>query len=217
MLHKWLQLASTPSVKAARERYGSAAQYARLDGTLDRDGPVRNDRLGPAERAFIAERDGFYLASVSETGWPYVQYRGGPVGFLRVLDERTLGFADFRGNRQYVTTGNVAADDRVSLFLMDYAHQRRLKMFGHLQMIEAGAKPELVASLGVPGYEAAIERVALIRVEAFDWNCPQHITPRFTEEEVKRAIRPMHDEIARLRAENQRLAGLLGDGVGGAG
>ena len=217
MLHKWLQLASTPSVKAARERYGSAAQYARLDGTLDRDGPIRNDRLGAAERAFIAERDGFYLASVSETGWPYVQYRGGPVGFLRVLDEHTLGFADFRGNRQYVTTGNVAADDRVSLFLMDYAHQRRLKIFGHLQMMEAGAKPELVATLEVPGYEAAIERVALIRVEAFDWNCPQHITPRFTQEEVKQAIRPMHDEIARLRAENQRLAGLLGDGVGGAG
>ncbi len=217
MLHKWLQLASTPSVKAARERYGSARQYARLDGTLDRDGPVRNDRLGPAERAFIAERDGFYLASVSETGWPYVQYRGGPVGFLRVLDEHTLGFADFRGNRQYVTTGNVAADDRVSLFLMDYAHQRRLKLFGHLQMIEAGAKPELVATLEVPGYEAAIERVALIRVEAFDWNCPQHITPRFTQEEVKQAIRPIHDEIARLRAENRRLAGLLGDGVGGGG
>lgn len=217
MLHKWLQLASTPSVKAARERYGSAAQYARLDGTLDRDGPIRNDRLGAAERAFIAERDGFYLASVSETGWPYVQYRGGPVGFLRVLDEHTLGFADFRGNRQYVTTGNVAADDRVSLFLMDYAHQRRLKIFGHLQMMEAGAKPELVATLEVPGYAAAIERVALIRLEAFDWNCPQHITPRFTQEEVKQAIRPMHDEIARLRAENQRLAGLLGDGVDGAG
>ena len=217
MLHKWLQLASTPSVKAARERYGSAAQYARLDGTLDRDGPIRNDRLGAAERAFIAERDGFYLASVSETGWPYVQYRGGPVGFLRVLDEHTLGFADFRGNRQYVTTGNVAADDRVSLFLMDYAHQRRLKIFGHLQMMEAGAKPELVATLEVPGYAAAIERVALIRLEAFDWNCPQHITPRFTQEEVKQAIRPIHDEIARLRAENRRLAGLLRDGVGGGG
>ena len=143
MLHKWLEIASTPSVKAAREHYGSAVQYARLDGTLDRAGPVRNDRLGDAEAAFIEGRDGFYLASVSETGWPYVQYRGGPAGFLRVLDDHTLGFADFRGNRQYVTTGNVAENDRVSLFLMDYAHQRRLKIFGHLRMIDVSADPEL--------------------------------------------------------------------------
>ena len=124
MLHRWLEIASTPSVKAVRARYGSAAQYGRLDRTLDPDGPVRNDRIGEAEAAFIAGQDGFYLASVSETGWPYVQYRGGPAGFLRVIDERTLGYAEFRGNRQYVTTGNVAMNDRVSLFLMDYAHQR---------------------------------------------------------------------------------------------
>ena len=212
MLHKWLQLASTPSVKAARERYGSAAQYARLDGSLDGDEPVRNERLGEAEKAFIAERDGFYLGSVSETGWPYVQYRGGPAGFLQVLNERTLGFADFRGNRQYVTTGNVAGDDRVSLFLMDYAHQRRLKIFGHLRMIDAGADPELVSALAVPGYGGVTERAALIRVEAFDWNCPQHITPRFTREEVQAAFAPMSKEIERLRAENQRLALLAGPG-----
>jgi predicted pyridoxine 5'-phosphate oxidase superfamily flavin-nucleotide-binding protein len=205
MLHKWLEIASTPSVKAAREHYGSAAQYARLDGTLGRTGPVRNDRLGQAESDFISGRDGFYLASVSETGWPYVQYRGGPAGFLRVVDDRTLGFADFRGNRQYVTTGNVAENDRVSLFLMDYAHQRRLKIFGRLRMIDASAYPELAASLAVPDYGAHSERAALIRVEAFDWNCPQHITPRFTHEELEQVFTSVRQEIESLRAENQRL------------
>ncbi|WP_262269646.1 pyridoxamine 5'-phosphate oxidase family protein [Microvirga yunnanensis] len=213
MRHKWLEIASTPSVKAARERYGSAAQYARLDGTLGGTGPVRNDRLGQAESDFISGRDGFYLASVSEAGWPYVQYRGGPAGFLRVLDDRTLGFADFRGNRQYVTTGNVAANDQVSLFLMDYAHQRRLKIFGHLRMIDASADPELVATLAVPDYAARSERAALIRVEAFDWNCPQHITPRFTQEELEGALIPVRAEIESLRAENQRLRHRLGHDI----
>jgi predicted pyridoxine 5'-phosphate oxidase superfamily flavin-nucleotide-binding protein len=211
MLHKWLQLASTPSVKAARARYGSAAQYARLDGTLDPDGPVRNDRLGEAETAFIADRDGFYVASISETGWPYVQYRGGPTGFLRALDERTLGFADFRGNRQYVTTGNIAADDRASLFLMDYAHQRRLKIFGRLRMVDATADPQLVRALSTPGYDAVVERAVVIQVEAFDWNCPQHITPRFTQDELQHALRPARQEIEDLRAENRRLLGLLSE------
>ncbi len=136
-----------------------------------------------------------------------MQYRGGPAGFLRVVDESTLGFADLRGNRQYVTAGNVAADDRVSLFLMDYAHQRRLKIFGHLRMIDAGADPDLVSGLAVPGYAGTVERAALIRVEAFDWNCPQHITPRFTQAEVEQALAPMRREIERLRAENERLRG----------
>ena len=217
MLHKWLEIASTPSVKAAREHYGSAVQYARLDGTLDRAGPVRNDRLGQAESEFISGRDGFYLASVSETGWPYVQYRGGPGGFLRVLDDHTLGFADFRGNRQYVTTGNVAENDRVSLFLMDYAHQRRLKIFGHLRMIDASADPNLVATLAVPDYAARSERAALIRVEAFDWNCPQHITPRFTHEELDQVLTPVREEIESLRAENQRLRHRLVREAGTAG
>ncbi|GBD50154.1 pyridoxamine 5'-phosphate oxidase family protein [Methylopila sp. Yamaguchi] len=209
MVHKWLQLASTPSVMAARARYGGAAQYARLDGTLNPDGPVRNDRLDEPEKAFIADRDGFYLASVSETGWPYVQHRGGPKGFLRVLDERTLAFADFRGNMQYVTTGNVSADDRVSLFLMDYGHRRRLKIFGRLEMLDADADPSLLDAVAMPDYEAVIERAAIIRVEAFDWNCPQHITPRFTLGELEHALAPVRDEIGSLREENQRLRRLL--------
>ena len=215
MLHKWLEIASTPSVKAAREHYGSAAQYARLDGTLDGDGPARNDRLGQAEADFIAARDGFYLGTVSETGWPYVQYRGGPAGFLRVLDENTLGFADFRGNRQYVTVGNAAANDRVSLLLMDYAHRRRLKIFGRLHI--ADADPALTASLAVPGYAGKVERATLIRVEAFDWNCPQHITPRFTQEELDQALDPVRRDMEKLRAENQRLRHLLGQEVSSSG
>ena len=210
MLYKWLQIASTPSVKAARERYGSAAQYARLDGTLDEDGPVRNDRLGPAEAAFIAERDGFYLASVSETGWPYVQFRGGPAGFLRVVDEHTLGYADLRGNRQYVTTGNVAVNDRISVFLMDYAHQRRLKVFGRMRIVDASDDPELAATLAAPGYPARVERAVLIQFEAFDWNCPQHITPRFSQTEFEVALAPIRREITALRTENERLKRELG-------
>ena len=211
MLHKWLEIASTPAVKAARERYGSAAQYARLDGTLDPDGPVRNDRLTDAEAGFIAARDGFYLASVSETGWPYVQYRGGPAGFLRVIDERTLGYADLRGNRQYVTTGNVVGNDRVALFLMDYAHQRRLKIFGRVRIVGASADPELADKLAVSGYGGGLERAVLVTVEAFDWNCPQHITPRFTQSELEQALAPVRDTITALRAENERLHSLLGE------
>jgi len=198
MLHKYLEIASTPAVKAARERYGSAAQYAKLDGTLGSDGSVRNDRLGPAEAEFISGCDGFYVGTVSETGWPYVQFRGGPKGFLRVLNEHTLGFADFRGNRQYVSIGNVAVNDRVSLFLMDYAHQRRLKIFGRMQVVDARDDTALAEKLSVPGYPGRVESAVLIKVEAFDWNCPQHITPRFTEAEIGK-------ELATLRAENDRL------------
>lgn len=204
MRHRYLEIATTPSVTAAREHNGSANQWARAtDGAADE--PARNDRLGPAEAQFIAARDGFYLASVSEAGWPYVQFRGGPTGFLKVLDDRTLGYADLRGNRQYLTVGNIQADDRVSLFLMDYAHQRRLKLFGHMRVIDAQADPALAQQLAVPGYPARIERAALITVEAFDWNCPQHITPRFTQAELDTALAPIRDQMAALKAENERL------------
>jgi predicted pyridoxine 5'-phosphate oxidase superfamily flavin-nucleotide-binding protein len=210
MLHRYLEIASTPAVKAAREHFGSAAQYAKLDGTLGADGPVRNDRLGPPEAEFISSRDGFYLGTVSETGWPYVQFRGGPAGFLRVMDEHTLGYADFRGNRQYVSTGNVGGNDRVSLFLMDYAHQRRLKIFGRMRAVDPRADPALAEKVTVLDYLGRVERAVLITVEAFDWNCPQHITPRFTELEIREALAPVHNELAVLRAENDRLRRELG-------
>lgn len=210
MIHKYLQIASTPAVIAAREHYGSAAQYAKLDGTLGADGSVCNDRLGLPEAEFISARDGFYLATVSETGWPYVQFRGGPPGFLQVMDEHTLGYADFRGNRQYVSIGNVAGNDRVSLFFMDYAHQRRLKIFGRMRVVDARDDPALAEKLAIADYPGRVERASLINVEAFDWNCPQHITPRITEAEIAEALTPLYNELAILRAENDRLRRELG-------
>ena len=185
-MSRYLDIATTPSVAAAQDKYGSAEQWARIAARGGADETTRSQRLGPAEAGFIGERDGFYLASVSETGWPYVQYRGGPTGFLTVLEPALLGFGDFRGNRQYITTGNVTANDRVSLFLMDYAHRQRLKIFGRIRIIDAADDPSLAERLTMPDYSARVERLVLIGVEAFDWNCPQHITPRFTLAELQR-------------------------------
>ncbi|HSD61517.1 MAG TPA: pyridoxamine 5'-phosphate oxidase family protein [Burkholderiales bacterium] len=194
MAHRFAQIAFTDSVKAAQKRHGSRALYERLD---NRGGT--HDELGAVETEFIAGRDSFYMASVSETGWPYVQHRGGPPGFLRVLGPRTLGFADFRGNVQYVTVGNVAKNDRVALILMDYANRRRLKILGRLRAVEAAdADPELLRRVEAADYRARVERIMLIEVEAFDWNCPQHITPRFTEAEVAERMAPLKARIAEL-------------------
>ena len=206
MTHRFAQIAFTDAVKGAQERYGSRALYQRLDA---RGGT--HDELGPVEAEFIAGRDSFYLATVSETGWPYVQHRGGPPGFLRVLGPRTLGFADFRGNVQYVTVGNVAKNDRVALILMDYANRRRLKILGHMRGVDAAqADPELLHSVEAADYRARVERIMLIEVEAFDWNCPQHITPRYTEAEVAEQTAPLRARIAelerRLRASDQAVA-----------
>jgi predicted pyridoxine 5'-phosphate oxidase superfamily flavin-nucleotide-binding protein len=164
------------------------------------------DRLGPSEQEFIQQRDGFYMASVSETGWPYIQFRGGPKGFLRVLDPQTLGFADLRGNTQYISVGNLHHDDRVALFLMDYPHQSRLKILGRAKIHEGNAEAlKLIESLRMPGEKSRAERALIIHVEAFDWNCPQHITPRFTQEELATALEPMQRRLKDLEAENKRL------------
>jgi predicted pyridoxine 5'-phosphate oxidase superfamily flavin-nucleotide-binding protein len=183
---------------------GSRAKYA----AFDRDEKY-NDSLSAREAAFIAARDGFYQATVSETGWPYVQFRGGPAGFLKVLDDKTLGYADFRGNVQYISAGNLSHDDRVSIILMDYAHRARLKILGRARLVTLDEDPALIARLETPNYRARIERGVIITVEAYDWNCPQHITPRFTEAEIAVATAPLRDEIAQLKA---RLAELTGTG-----
>jgi len=197
MAHRFAQIAFTEAVKAAQTRNGSRAQYRRLE---ERAGP--NAELTAREAAFIAARDSFYLATVGETGWPYVQHRGGPPGFLKVIDPRTLAFADFGGNRQFVSVGNVETNDRAALFLMDYARQTRLKLLGRMRMFDLGdAPPEIVFEVELPDYPARIERVVVIEVAAFDWNCPQHITPRFTESEVRASVQPLHDRIAALEAE----------------
>lgn len=190
MGHRFAELAFTPAVQAVQAREGSRGAYARQEA-----GPPHHDRLGPDEAAFIAARDSFYMATVTETGWPYVQHRGGPSGFLRVLDERTIGFADFRGNRQYVSVGSLGQDDRVALILVDYPHQRRLKLLGRARLVEGA---ETLQALTVEGYRARVERGIVITVEAFDWNCPQHLTPRFTTEEIKAAVAPLHARIAEL-------------------
>lgn len=204
MRHKYLSVAATPSVKAAQEFYGSRKTYARLDEGDEGSG-YHHDRIGPREAAFISSRDFFYLATVSETGWPYVQYKGGPRGFLHIIDEKTLAYADFRGNRQYISTGNIGKNDRVSLFLMDYATQARLKIFAKAEIKEAGDAPDLAELLRAEGYPAVIERVVLIHLEAFDWNCQKHIKQRFSQEELAEVLEPVTAKLAALEAENTSL------------
>ncbi len=199
MGNRFAEIAFTPAVQAEQAARGSHAAYAR-----QLRGAPRNDRLGPEESEFIQARDGFYLASVSETGWPYVQFRGGPPGFLRVLDERTIGWADFRGNRQYVSVGNLGGDDRVALILMDYANRRRLKILGRAERREVGADDGLASRLAIPGYATVVERALLVRIAGFDWNCPQHITPRFTLAEVEQAMTPLRQRVAQLEAKLER-------------
>jgi len=196
MGNRFAEIAFTPAVQAQQEANGSRASYARF-----LQGEPWNDRLSPEEIEFIAARDGFYLASVGETGWPYVQFRGGAPGFLRVLDERTLAWADFRGNRQYVSVGNVTGSDRVAMFLMDYANRRRLKVLGNAEIRQLGADVGLASRLAVPGYEAVVERAVIVRIAGFDWNCPQHITPRFTLDEVEQATQPLRERVAELEAK----------------
>jgi predicted pyridoxine 5'-phosphate oxidase superfamily flavin-nucleotide-binding protein len=201
MSRRFAELAFTPLVKAQQEQHGSRRQYARME-----EAGEPGARLSAAEREFIAGRDGFYMASTGETGWPYIQYRGGEKGFLHVMDDQTLGFADLRGNKQYISAGNLQHDDRVALFLMDYPRQSRLKILGRAVIHESdAAAAELIAKLRVPGEKTPTEHAVVIHVEAFDWNCPQHITPRYTQEELAEALEPMRRRMEALEAENARL------------
>lgn len=196
MPHRFAEIAFTPTVKALQERMGSRASYSRMEGV---PGAV-NAALTNREAAFLAARDSFYMATVSETGWPYIQHRGGPPGFVRVLDERTIGFADFRGNRQYISVGNLTTDDRVSMFFMDYPNRTRFKLLGRARIIELEDHEQL-ARLTLPNYRATPERGIVITVEGFDWNCPQHITERFTIDEVRAVTEPLKARVAELEAE----------------
>jgi hypothetical protein len=199
MAYAFLQTLMTPAVRAAQAANGVGEMW-------DRAGAERQfDRFTENEAAFIAQRDSFYLASASQSGWPYVQHRGGPAGFLKVLDDTTLGFADFRGNRQYISLGNVAADDRVSLILMDYPNRARLKILAHMEARDLSGDPGLADRLASPGYKGRPERALILRLEAFDWNCPQHITPRFTAAEIEPAVAGLRDRLAVLEAENLAL------------
>ncbi len=203
MSYGFLDIAVTPSVRAVQAQMGADRIWQ------DRNGQRDFDRFSENEASFIADRDSFYMATVSETGWPYVQHRGGPRGFLKLVDDRTLAFADYRGNRQYISTGNLAADDRACLFLMDYGRRARLKMYVHVETLTLDADPALTEFVTVPGYKAKLERIFRLRLENFDWNCPQHITPRFTELEITEAMRPLHDRLAQLETENAELRARL--------
>lgn len=199
MAKNFAEIAFTESVKAQQEKYGSRRSYARME-TM-----ARGNEIGDNEAGFIAERDGFYLSTVGESGFPYVQFRGGPKGFLKVLDAKTLAYADFRGNMQYVSVGNLTRNDKAALILMDYARRQRLKVYARIEVIEAKDNPELIAQLQDASYEAQVERAMLLHVEAFDWNCPQHITQRFTIEEIRELNAPLHEHVAKLEAEIERL------------
>jgi predicted pyridoxine 5'-phosphate oxidase superfamily flavin-nucleotide-binding protein len=206
MGRRFAELAFTPVVKRQQTAHGSRQLYERVEHSPDAE-----DSLGDFEREFIAARDGFYMASTSETGWPYIQYRGGEAGFLRVLDDRTLGFADLRGNKQYISVGNLGHDDRVALFLMDYPRQARLKILGRAKVHEGDAEAaRLIEQLRVKGEKTPAERAVVVHVEAFDWNCPQHIVPRYTQAELTELLRPMRERIAGLEAENAELRRLSG-------
>lgn len=199
MGNRFAEIAFTPSVRAAQEAMGSRSNYA----AIEKVGEASNGRLTPQETAFIKERDSFYISSVSETGWPYVQHRGGPPGFLKVLSTTRIGFADYRGNRQYVSVGNIAKDDRVALILVDYPHRTRLKILGHAREVSV-LDSDMLTQLATPSYRARVERGFVIDVAAFDWNCPQHITPRYTQAMIDQTTAPLNARIAFL--EHQLLS-----------
>lgn len=196
-------IAFTAHVKAEQEARGSREMYAGMTARPASQG------LSEREAAFISMRDSFYMATVSEDGWPNIQHRGGPRGFLKMLSETQLGFADYRGNRQYVSVGNLQTEQRVSLFLMDYPNRARLKLLGRAKVLEAASNPDLAETLAVDG-QGKVERLFIIDVDAFDWNCPQFITPRFTEEELAASLSPMVEELRTLRQENAFLKQELG-------
>ncbi len=194
MPRKFPQLAFTPAVKAIQEQRGSRASYARFEQL----GPA-NDTITPDIAEFIASMDGFYLGTVNANGYPYIQFRGGYPGFLKVLNEKTLGFADFRGNVQYISVGNLSEHDKAFLFLMDYRHRRRLKILGRARIVENDR--ELVNALRVPDDDSEIERAILFEVEAWDWNCPQHIPIRYGVDEVQAIVAPLQARIAQLEQQ----------------
>jgi predicted pyridoxine 5'-phosphate oxidase superfamily flavin-nucleotide-binding protein len=193
-------LVFTPVVRQLQERYGSRRAY---EG-MERAGSSPQ-RLGPSEVEFLAARDSCYLATCGSTGWPYVQHRGGPKGFLKVIDDRTLALADFRGNKQYISTGNLLTDQRVAIILVDYPAQARLKMLGRVDVLEGEPAEPWLARVSDPGYKAVVERVFLIHLEAFDWNCQQHIIPRFTSDEIQTAVHPLEERLRTLEGENAAL------------
>jgi len=179
MNQNFTKFAFTESVKEAQKHYGSRELYSRMEESGD------SYVLTEREIPFIESMDNFFMATVGENGWPYMQFRGGPKGFLKILDNTTLGMADFRGNRQYISVGNINSTKRASLFLIDYPSQKRLKIWTKSEVLNVDQNPKLLEEVKVTDYNAIIERLIIFEIQAYDWNCPQHITPRFTSEEIR--------------------------------
>lgn len=196
MSRRFHDLTFTAAVRALQELDGSRASYERAA-----EGPVQDAVLTAREADFLAERDSFFIASSSASGWPYIQHRGGPPGFVQAIGPDAIAFPDFAGNRQFITAGNAAADDRVALIVVDYAHRRRLKLLGHLTLHALEPGSERDEDMVLPAYPARIERLALVRIVGFDWNCPQHILPRFTEREIEARVAPLRAQIVQLERE----------------
>ncbi|MEO5684707.1 MAG: pyridoxamine 5'-phosphate oxidase family protein [Chitinophagaceae bacterium] len=196
-------IAFTPAVKAMQEKQGSRASYARMEKSTFQEGLTDN------EMHFIAERDSFYMASTGENGFPYIQHRGGPKGFLKVLDARRIGFIDFKGNMQFITVGNLANNNNVALIMVDYPSRARLKIYAKVEIVELADNPALYNLLDLSEYSFRPERMMVLHIEAYDWNCPQHIVPRYTVEQIETALAPQKELIAKLEAEIELLKAKL--------
>jgi len=183
MANNFMEFAFTDSVRKVQQQYGTRAPYQKMESK-----EAFRNKLTWQEKSYIKNRDSFYMSSVGENGWPYMQFRGGPKGFLKVIDTNVLAYADFRGNGQYISTGNINATKKTVLFLMDYTQQQRLKIWAEAEVLHAADHPELLEKLEMPDYEATVERIFIFNVHAFDWNCPQHITPRYTKEEIEKGL-----------------------------
>ena len=201
MTDRYLKIATSDAVKDLQERWGGRSAYSRFES-----GPLTSNQLGPEEIAFIEDTDSFFLASLNESGWPYIQHRGGPPGFLKVLENNRLAFPDFKGNRQYLSFGNILKNPHVSLFLIDYPARARLKIFGHAKLVEGDSVPEALRKIEDNPAATTVERAMIVQVEAFHWNCSKYIVPRFTEAQVRAAIDPLVKRIQDLEAELARLS-----------
>ncbi len=190
MAKHFMEFAFNDSVRNVQEKYGTRAAYQKMESRSE----FRN-KLTWQEKGYIKTRDSFYLSSVGENGWPYIQFRGGPKGFLKVIDDNVLAYADFKGNGQYISTGNINATEKTVLFLMDYTQQQRLKIWAEAEVLHADDHPKLLEKVKMPDYSATIERIFVFKVQAFDWNCPQHITPRYTKEEIEKGMVEFDQEL----------------------
>jgi predicted pyridoxine 5'-phosphate oxidase superfamily flavin-nucleotide-binding protein len=205
MAKNFAEIAFTNAVKDLQEKHGSRKGYERMEKFNIIDGLSEN------EKGFIEDRDSFYLASIGVKNFPYIQHRGGPKGFVKVIDKNTIGFIDFTGNKQYISVGNFATNNNVALIMMDYPARARLKIFARAEIVELKDNPELLDSFDLGEYQYRPERIMLFHIEAYDWNCPQHIMPRFTVDEIEKALKPQLEKITQLENENQLLRQKLQD------